>query len=197
MTPQHSNGNTPDFITALLAPAKGSKGSRRAWGIDVETVWVPFFTATNVDGKTFLDDDILGAPIRLAKTKDGEVRFDQNGRPRMRVAPELNAQVTLVRENFVSGLMAYTGNIIAERPDEYREQVEAAQLAGTAVFEQQAHDVALAVEILRQQEEAQAALEAAAAAQVEQDAAAAEVPTPGRNRSRANAQVESVEAQAS
>jgi hypothetical protein len=195
MTPQHSNGNTPDFITALLAPAKGSKGSRRAWGIDVESVWVPFFTATNVDHKTFIDDDILGAPIRLAKTKDGEVRFDQNGRPRMRVAPELNAQVTLVRENFVSGLMAYTGNIIAERPDDYREQVEAAQLAATAVFEQQAHDVALAVELLRQQEEAQAALEALAAAQVEQEAA--QVPTPGRNRSRANAQVESVEAQAS
>jgi hypothetical protein len=195
MTPQHSNGNTPDFITALLAPAKGSKGSRRAWGIDVETVWVPFFTATNVDGKTFLDDDILGAPIRLAKTKDGEVRFDQNGRPRMRVAPELNAQVTLVRENFVSGLMAYTGNIIAERPDEYREQVEAQQRAGAAVVEQQAHDVALAVELLRQQEEAQAALEAAAAAQVEQDAATAETPKPGRNR--ANAQVESLEAQAS
>jgi hypothetical protein len=195
MTQQHSNGTTPDFITALLAPAKGSKGSRRAWGIDVETVWVPFFTATNVDGKTFLDDDILGAPIRLAKTKDGEVRFDQNGRPRMRVAPELNAQVTLVRENFVSGLMAYTGNMIAERPDEYREQVEAAQLAGAAVVEQQAHDVALAVELLRQQEEAQAALEALAAAQVEQEAS--QVPTPGRNRSRANAQVESVEAQAS
>ena len=188
MTQQHSNGTTPDFITALLAPAKGSNGSRRAWGIDVETVWVPFFTATNVDHKTFIADDLLGAPIRLAKTKDGEVRFDQNGRPRMRVAPELNAQVTLVRENFVSGLMAYTGNIFDERPDEYREHVEAQQRAGAAVVEQQTHEVTLAIELLRQQEAAQAALDALAAA---------EVPTPGRNRSRVNAQVESLEAQAS
>jgi hypothetical protein len=154
MTPNHSNGDSPDFLTALLAPSKGTRGSRRAWGIDVETVWVPYFTGTNVEGKTELPDDVLGAPIRLAKTRDGEVRFDNNGRPRMRVAPELNAQVTLVRENFVSALMARVGLVIEERPDEYRQQVAAQQLAGEAVMKQQAHDVAVAAETLRIQAEA-------------------------------------------
>jgi hypothetical protein len=106
MTQNHSNGNAQDFITALLAPSKGTRGSPRAWGIGVEAIWVPFFTATSVEGTTALPDDVLGAPIRLAKTKDGEVRFDNNGRPRMRIAPELNAQVTLVKENLVSAMMA-------------------------------------------------------------------------------------------
>jgi hypothetical protein len=134
------------IITALLAPSKGTRNSRRAWGIDVETVWIPFFTATNVKGATHLDDDLLGAPIRLAKTKDGEVRFDQNGRPRMRVAPELNAQITLVKENFVSGLVSYAGTVAEELPDAYREQVESAQKAGEVVMEQQSREVADAAE---------------------------------------------------
>jgi hypothetical protein len=158
---QHSNGNTPDFLTALLAPSKGTRRSRRAWGIDVETVWVPYFTATNVREETELPDDVLGAPIRLAKTKDGEVRFDANGMPRMRVAPELNAQVNLVRENLVSAMMARVRTTIEERPDDYRKQVAAQQLAGEAVIKQQAHDVTVAVEKLRLEAEAQAKAEPA------------------------------------
>jgi hypothetical protein len=191
----NSNGNIPDFITALLAPSKGSRGSRRAWGIDVETVWVPFFTATNVEGKTTLPDDVLGAPIRLVKTKDGEVRFDKNGRPRMRVAPELNAQVTLVRENLVSGMLAYAGDIVAERPDEYRQQVAAAQLAGEAVLDQQAHDVADAAEMLRLQQEA----DAKAVAAEGEHAPEPETPvtTPAHNRRNRTPEPEHVETPAS
>jgi hypothetical protein len=128
----------------------------------VETVWVPYFTATNVREETELPDDVLGAPIRLAKTKDGEVRFDANGMPRMRVAPELNAQVNLVRENLVSAMMARVGITIEERPDEYRARVAAQQLAGEAVMNQQAHDVTVAVEMLRLEAEAQAKAEPAA-----------------------------------
>jgi hypothetical protein len=181
---QNTNGNTPTYIKSLLAPNKSTRGSRRAWGIDVEAVWVPFFTATNVMGETFLPVDVLGAPIRLAKTKDGEVRFDNNGRPRMSVHQELNAQVTLVRENFVAGLQAYTGSVMEERTDAYREQVEAQQLAGAVVLEQLHEDVAQALELLA---EAEAALEAAAAAQVEQEAAESEPETKtATRRSRAS-----------
>jgi hypothetical protein len=195
MTINHSNGDSPDFLTALLAPSKGTRGSRRAWGIDVETIWVPYFTGTNVEGKTELPDDVLGAPIRLAKTRDGEVRFDNNGRPRMRVAPELNAQVTLVRENFVSALMARVGLVIEERPDEYRQQVAAAQLAGQAVMEQQAHDVAVAAEMLRLQQEA----DAKAVAAEGEHAPEPETPviTPAHNRRNRTPEPEHVETPAS
>jgi hypothetical protein len=81
---------TPGYIKALLAPTGSSRTLRRAWSIDVESVWVPFFTATNVMGETDLADDVLGAPIRLAKDKDGEVRFTQSGRPVMRVHKDLS-----------------------------------------------------------------------------------------------------------
>jgi hypothetical protein len=187
----NSNGNTPDFITALLAPSKGSRGSRRAWGIDVETIWVPFFTATNVEGTTTLPDDVLGAPIRLAKTKDGEVRFDANGRPRMRVASELNAQVTLVKENLVSAMMARVGLVMEERPDEYRQQVAAAQLAGQVVIEQQAHDVADAAEMRRLQQEADAKAEAAEGEHAPEPATP--VTPPAQNRRHRTPEPETVE----
>jgi len=181
---QHSNGNSQDFITALLAPSKGSRGSRRAWGIDVETVWVPFFTATNVEGTTTLPDDVLGAPIRLAKTKDGEVRFDNNGRPRTRVAPELNAQVTLVKENLVSAMMARVGLVMEELPDAYRKQVAAAQEAGQVVIDQQTHEVADAAEMLRLQQEADAKAEAAEGEHAPEPETPESTPAQNRNRNR-------------
>lgn len=129
-----TTNSTPNYIKALLAPTKSSRGSRRAWSIDVESVWVPFFTATNVMGETNLADDVLGAPIRLAKGKDGEVRFTTSGRPVMRLHPELNAQIGMVRENFVAGLQAYTGSVQEERPDAYGDQVTKAQAAGQPIM---------------------------------------------------------------
>ena len=142
------NSNTPSYIKALLAPNK-SRGSRRAWSIDVESVWVPFFTATNVMGETDLPDDVLGAPIRLARSKDGEIRFNDSGRPITRVHPDLNAQVTLVRENFVAGLQAYTGSVQEERPDAYGEHVARQYAAGQPIEGQELHEVAQAVAKLK------------------------------------------------
>jgi len=144
---------TPQYIKALLAPTKNSRGSRRAWSIDVESVWAPFFTATNVMGETTLPDDVLGAPIRLAKSPDGEVRFSQSGRPVMRVHPELNSQIGIVRENFVAGLQAYTGSVLEERPDAYGEQVTKAQAAGQPIMEADQKDILSATEKLREQTE--------------------------------------------
>ena len=140
---------TPGYIKALLAPTGSSRVARRPWGIDVETVWVPFFTATNVMGETNLAADVLGAPIRLAKDKDGEVRFTQSGRPVMRVHKDLNDQINVVRENFVAGLQAYTGSVMEERSDAYAEQVSRAQAAGKPILEQDQLDILEATEKLR------------------------------------------------
>jgi hypothetical protein len=151
MTQNHSNGNTSGYIKALLAPTRSAKGSRCAWGVDVESVWVPFFTATNAMSETTIPDDVLGAPIRLAKDRDGEVRFGSSGRPVMQVHPELNSQIGIVRENFVAGLLAYTGSVMEERPDAYRERVEAQQAAAMPIVEADAKDIAAAEEKLRAQ----------------------------------------------
>ena len=154
---RRSNGTTPNYIKALLAPTGNSRNSRRAWSIDVESVWVPFFTATNVMGETNLPDDVLGAPIRLAKSPDGEVRFTQSGRPVMRVHPELNSQIGVVRENFVAGLQSYVGSVQNERPDAYGVQVAKQQAAGMPIMEGDQLDILEAVEKQRLQAEAAAA----------------------------------------
>ena len=174
MTQNHSNGATPSYIKALLAPSGKGNNSRRAWSIDVETVWVPFFTATNVMGDTSLPDDVLGAPIRLAKSPDGEVRFTQSGRPVMRVHPELNSQIGVVRENFVAGLQSYVGSVQNERPDAYGVQVAKQQAAGMPIMEADQLDILDAVEKQRLEAEAAAAAGEHASENGESQEAAAE-----------------------
>ena len=69
MTATPTNGAAPKVSTvkanfmATLAPSSKSV-SRKAWGIDVSTVWVPYFTAAKTIGAlddTDLPDAELGA----------------------------------------------------------------------------------------------------------------------------------------
>lgn len=133
--------NTPQYIKALLTPSQKSAPSRRVWSIDLETVWVPFFTATNVMGDTAIPSEDLGAPLRLAKARDGSVRFSQSGRPSLRVAPNLNEHIRVVRENFVAGLLSYAGQVMEEKQQEYAAQVHVAQQAATPINEAAQADI--------------------------------------------------------
>ena len=80
---------TPDYIKALLRPNGRKPAGRRVWSIDLETVWLPFFTATNTMGDTAIPHEALGAPLRLAYNADGTVKFSQTGRPVIKVAKEI------------------------------------------------------------------------------------------------------------
>jgi len=80
---------TPNYIKALLMPNGKKPAGRKAWSIDLETVWLPFFTATNTVGDTHISPDALGAPLRLAYDADGSVKFSKTGRPITKVAKEL------------------------------------------------------------------------------------------------------------
>ena len=151
---------TPGYIKALLTPSGSGPVSRRAWGIDVGNVWVPFFTATNEMGETNIADDVLGAPIRLAKGKDGEVRFTQSGMPVMRVHKDLNNQINVVRDNFVAGLQAYTGSVMDERSDPPQadaERVSRQYDAAQPIIEGDQYDILEATEKLRKEAEADTA----------------------------------------
>lgn len=152
---QNGNGNA-EYIKYLLTPSGKKSGDRRSWSISIENTWVPFFTATNVkgDGVTPIPDDVLGMPLRLAKQKDGSIRFSDSGRPVMRVAPELNAQIAIVRQKFEASLHAYTGSVQAELPDAYKAQVMAAQLAAKPILETSEKEVVEAVALLRAMEAA-------------------------------------------
>ncbi len=132
---------SPSYVKALLKPTSSKGSARKVWSIDLETVWLPFFTASNVQGDTAIPREALGAPLRLAKDKDGSVKFSKSGRPVMRVAPELSTQIKIVRENFTAGLMAYAAQIAEEMPEEYKAEVEACQEAGRPIIEKAHADI--------------------------------------------------------
>ena len=92
---------TPNYIKNLLKPTANKTTSRKVWSIDLETVWLPFFTATNAMGDTAIPHDALGAPMRLAYNQDGSVKFSKTGKPVVKVAKDISDNVRLVRDNFI------------------------------------------------------------------------------------------------
>ena len=165
---------TPNYIKSLLLPNAKSPQGRRVWSIDLETVWLPFFTATNTMGDTAIPSDALGCPIRLAYDKDGSVKFSKTGRVMSKVVKPISDCVTLIRQNFVANLQQYSEQVATSRKEDYAKQVEMATIAGKPII---AHDRAeLDKAIQLQLEEAMRQAEAVA----ETPEAVAETPEPER-----------------
>lgn len=125
---------TPNYIKSLLMPNGKKPAGRKVWSIDLETVWLPFFTATNTVGDTHLPPDALGAPLRLGYNPDGSVKFSKTGRPITKVAKDLADCVRMVRENFSAGLQSYAEQVVTDNPEGYKAQVEVAQQAGEPII---------------------------------------------------------------
>ena len=125
---------TPTYIKSLLKANIQKPQGRKVWSIDLETAWLPFFTATNTMGETRIPVDAIGAPLRLAYNPDGAVRFSKSGRPVVRVAKDIADSVRLVRENFVSGLQAYTHGVITDNSEGYTAQAQASREAGAPII---------------------------------------------------------------
>ena len=126
---------TTTYIKALVTPkAQKANTARKVWSIDLETVWLPFFTATNTMGDTAIPHDALGAPLRLGYNKDGTVKFSLAGKPVIRVAKDLSDSVRMVRENFTAGLMAHANGVITENPDGYKAQLALCREAGKPII---------------------------------------------------------------
>jgi hypothetical protein len=136
---------------SMLAPTS-KPVSRKAWGIDVSTIWLPYFTAARVTGAVHeleLSDADLGAPFRLRRDKDtGEVKFSQSGRPMFTVTPNLNDMVNRARENYIARLLTETRAVMDEMPDGYKAQVERQQRAGDPIIASQNSDLELAATAL-------------------------------------------------
>ncbi len=151
----------PAYIQTLLKPTSKPQAARKVWSVDLENVWVPFFTAANVAGGASIPSEDLGAPLRLAKTKDGQVRFGQNGRPSLRVAPALNDAITGVRENFIATLQGYTGQVIKANAEGYKAEVEKGQKAAAPLMAAMAHDLSEATKAMDAVAQAEAIVEGA------------------------------------
>jgi hypothetical protein len=128
-------------VKSMLKPQRKQGGDKRAWSISMTTTWVPFYTATNTKGLTSIAPDVLGAPVRLARDKDGTIKFNKVGQPMTRVHPVLAEHVKVARENYEADLLAFAGNVAREMPGKYKAQVELAQRAAEPVIAQEVQDV--------------------------------------------------------
>lgn len=137
---------TPTYIKALVMPVTKKTQGRRVWSIDLESVWLPFFIATNTMGDTAIPVDVLGCPLRLAKDRDGAVRFSASGRPVIRVAKEISSHVQMVRENFVANLMDYTEKVATENQKGYADTIKYAEKAGKPIHERQNSELEQAIQ---------------------------------------------------
>jgi hypothetical protein len=129
----NNQGNT--MIASLLKPVTNKSSSRKVWAVDLETVWLPFFTATNATGSTSIPHEALGAPLRLGTNKDGSVKFGSTGKPVVKIAKELNQAVSMVRENFVAGLQAHAHDVFTNQPELYKAEVAECVKAGKPIAE--------------------------------------------------------------
>jgi hypothetical protein len=136
----------PDRIAKLLVPNGKKPIGRRVWGIDLETVWLPFFTATNALEATRIPSEALGAPLRLAYNPDGSVKFGKTGRPTVKVTKDLADSVSMVKLNFIADLQHFANTVISEETDRYRQEVEQAQQAGKPIIDNDNLNLQLAYE---------------------------------------------------
>ena len=144
--------NTPQYIKSLLTPNTKKPAGRKVWSIDLETVWLPFFTATNTMGDSAIPHDALGCPMRLAYDKSGAVRFSASGKPVIRVAKELSDNVRMVRDNFQANLVSYAGEVMTQHSEEYSQQVELAVKAGQPIALKDSQELTKAIEAIREAE---------------------------------------------
>jgi len=126
-------GDTPNYIKSLLLPNGHKSTERRVWSIPLESIWLPFFTATNLQSDTAIPLDALGAPLRLAYAQDGSVKFSKSGRPVIRVAKPIADSVKLVRENFAANLVSYAEGVAKDNPEGFEAIQKSAHKAGEPI----------------------------------------------------------------
>ena len=128
-----SNGNSFGFIEKLTAPVPKGSQERKVWSISLSRL-VRFGAATNVNGKTAIPADALGAPTRLVKDKDtGEVKFSKAGMPVYRLHPEISGFVRGIRVNLENQMDAYVTHTSETRADALKAQFELAQAASQPI----------------------------------------------------------------
>ncbi len=156
----------PEYIKSLLTPiATKQPQKRKVWSIDLESVVLPFFVASNTTGNTAIPSEAIGCPLRLGYDKNtGEVLFSKKGKPVIRVVKEINDGVNMIRENLVKNMANYAHKIASEMPEEYNATVKQAVDAGKPILQNDQKQLNHAVKA-RAEAEADAILKANAEAE--------------------------------
>lgn len=123
-----------NLIDGLQAKANEpkKKAQKQVWAIPL-TDWTSFFTATNVNGKTHVSREALGAPLRLAYNSDDSVKLSKKGIPIVRIAKDISDNVRFVRELVHDGITAYAVDTIENNPDAYEAEKQACAKAGKPI----------------------------------------------------------------
>lgn len=153
---------TPTYIKSLVTPNGKKPAGRRVWSIDLQSIWLPFFTATNTLKDTQLPPDALGCPIRLGYNIDGSVKFSKTGRVVTKVAKPLSDIIRVVRDNFTAGLMDFAEQVQAKNKAGYQRQIDMAVKTGMPIHARDKDNMERAI--------AQATAEAMAKAEAEAEA---------------------------
>jgi len=127
----------PSYIATLVRQTTSKATEKKLWNIGMSTTWLPFFTATNLMGATFLPAEAMGCPVRLAVGKDGVVKMGADGRPKTVVCKEIKGAVVAVQQNFLANLHNFTADTVKAHGDEYAELVASYQRAGQPIAEKQ------------------------------------------------------------
>lgn len=174
---------SPSYIVQLLAPSSQKKtASRKAWSIDVEQTWIPFFLATNVMQDTAIPADALGSPIRLAYDKDGQVKFSKSGKPVSKIAKPLADSISLVRENFTANLKNYALSVRKDHTAEFTQMAKLAITEGQPISDHDKVELDKAIQLHLAE-----AIEAEKSAVAEAEAVAAAATTASEKREKVTA----------
>ena len=171
---------TPNYIKSLLTPNTKQPQGRKVWSIDLQQVWLPFFTATNTMGDTAIPSEAIGCPLRLGYDKAGQVRFSQAGRPVIRVAKEIADNVRLVRDNFTANLLNYAGSVMRDNAEGYKAQVEIAKKAGEPIYQHDKNQLSNALKARAEAEAKEQAEALAKEAETEREAEAQSAKSKGK-----------------
>ena len=135
-------------LTQLTTPRPTKPQDRKVWGLGLEAIWLPFLTATNVDGTTNISPDALGAPVRLARQRaTGAIRRRADGSAATQVVTEISASVRLIRDNFGSGLQAYSAASAKAHPEAHKQAYADAAAARAGCLAEDATALALESEL--------------------------------------------------
>jgi hypothetical protein len=149
-----------DYIT-MLVKSNGQKTSeRKVWSIGLESTLIPFFTATNATGRTKIDRDAIGSPLRLAYDQDNSVKFSKNGKPIIKVAKPIADEVKNMRVNFIANLQAFTQSVKAENAEAYNSEAIACMEAGKPIFDRDQANLNLINKAIEAEAKAKAEAEA-------------------------------------
>jgi len=120
-----------EYIHSILKHVQKKQSDKKVWSIGLNTVWIPFFTASNINGETEITPDALGYPLRLQYDKNtGSVKFSK-GKPIIRVARELADAVSMARLNFEANCLQYATDTAKDNPDAFKKHQALCAKMGT------------------------------------------------------------------